>query len=49
MTAPDDYSAFFIGGRWVAPRGSDTLTVTSPYSGEAIAREFEKYLRRRER
>ncbi|MCD2197675.1 aldehyde dehydrogenase [Actinomycetospora endophytica] len=37
MTAPDDYSAFFIGGRWTTPQGSDTLTVTSPFTGEAIA------------
>ncbi|MHC1562480.1 aldehyde dehydrogenase [Actinomycetospora sp. C-140] len=33
-----DYSTFFIGGRWVEPQGSDLLAVTSPFTGEVIAR-----------
>jgi acyl-CoA reductase-like NAD-dependent aldehyde dehydrogenase len=33
----DHESRFFIGGEWVAPRSTETLTVTSPFTGKPIA------------
>jgi aldehyde dehydrogenase (NAD+) len=33
----DHDSRFFIGGEWVAPGSSGTLTVTSPFTGKPIA------------
>jgi len=33
----DHDSRFFIGGEWVAPRSTETLTVTSPFTGKPIA------------
>jgi aldehyde dehydrogenase (NAD+) len=38
VTVREDYSACFIGGRWVAPQGTDVLPVISPFSGQEIAR-----------
>src|SRR5271167_864331 len=33
-----DYDRLFIGGDWVAPEGSDTISVISPSTEEVIAR-----------
>jgi aldehyde dehydrogenase (NAD+) len=33
----DHDSRFFIGGEWVAPRSTGTLTITSPFTGKPIA------------
>jgi acyl-CoA reductase-like NAD-dependent aldehyde dehydrogenase len=32
----DRDSRFFIGGEWVTPRSTGTLTVTSPFTGKPI-------------
>ena len=33
-----DYDRLFIGGDWVAPEGTDTISVISPSTEEVIAR-----------
>ena len=33
-----DYDRLFIGGDWVAPEGTDTITVISPSTEEVVAR-----------
>ena len=33
-----DYDQLFIGGKWVAPEGTDTIEVISPSTEEVIAR-----------
>ena len=36
-TVPDHLDALFVGGAWVAPAGSDTLTVVNPTTEEPLA------------
>ena len=36
-TLPDHLEALFVGGTWVAPAGSDTLTVVNPTTEEPLA------------
>ena len=36
-TIPDHLDALFVGGTWVAPAGSETLTVVNPTTEEPLA------------
>ena len=33
-----DYDRLFIGGDWVAPEGTDTIAVISPFTEEVVGR-----------